>query len=298
MDHVADLPIKLDLALKALSISRVALSQRLGVDKSLVGRWLSGAVHPTEHNLSRLTALVAQAYPAFRMSDWFAAPVDFAVIFGVDLPAAAQAPSPSAVSLLAAFIEEVMPETVHRGGAYEGLWRTARPSVLMTDRIFHDYGLVRRGDSGLLEVLMEGSGLKFTGWLLPIAGNVFVFLFDATGRTPMTVLFKGVSLPRASVLDGILTLAALDADRTPAAIPVILERVADLTGDRQADLDRFAAIIAEQSEPIEPIGREELEARLFRDTGPTAAASGGDPFLTVGGRHSLSRGVTAAGLKG
>jgi hypothetical protein len=299
MSHVPDLPLKLDLALKVLSLSRVGLSQRLGVDKSLVGRWLSGAVHPTEHNLSRLTGLVSEAYPAFRMADWFGSMTDFAQNFGVEPPVR---PSPAQVSgghpLLSAFLETVMPETAHRASAYEGLWRTARPSVLMRDRIFHDYGMVRRGNDGMLEVVMEGSGLTFSGWLFPIAGNVFVFLFDATGRTPMTVLFKGVSLPTASVLDGILMLAALDADRTPAAVPVILERVGDVSGDRDTDDARFARMVAEQSEPLEPLCADELKARLFRDIGPAVAAKGGDPFLIVSSAQSLSRGITTAGLKG
>ena len=49
---------KLDLVLRALSLSRGRLAAALGVDKSLVGRWTSGAVTPSDHNLSRLTQFV------------------------------------------------------------------------------------------------------------------------------------------------------------------------------------------------------------------------------------------------
>src|SRR3712207_6254577 len=48
------------LALKAIGYSRGKAASRLGVDKSLVGRWASGAVHPNEHNLSKITALIAE----------------------------------------------------------------------------------------------------------------------------------------------------------------------------------------------------------------------------------------------
>lgn len=86
MEQVVELPEKLGLVLKALSLSRVALAQRLGVDKSLVGRWLSGAVHPTEDNLARLAALVAETIPAFRLADLYGGIGELASRLGVAVP--------------------------------------------------------------------------------------------------------------------------------------------------------------------------------------------------------------------
>ena len=299
MEHISDLATKLDVALKALTLSRVELSHRLAVDKSLVGRWLSGSVHPTEHNLTRVTALIAERLDGFRLTDWFADLDHFAARLGVER--VARSPTVAALTEtgpLAAFLDSARPDLTHRAAAYEGFWRTARPSFLMRDRVFHEYGMVRRTPDGMVEIRMEGSGLGFDGWAFPIAGNLFVYLFDATGRTPMTVLFKGVSLPKAMVLDGILLLAALDADRTPAAVPILLERVGDLSGDREADRERCTQMAKDLPDPLEPLPREELEARLFRDTGPVAAANGGEAFLAVTGARSQTRGVTAAGLTG
>ena len=48
------------LALQAMRLSRVAAAARLQVDKSLVGRWAAGTVRPNEHNLVRITRLVAE----------------------------------------------------------------------------------------------------------------------------------------------------------------------------------------------------------------------------------------------
>ena len=68
MTAVADFSTKLALALKALSMSRGRLAADLGVDKSLVGRWASGAVSPSDHNLANLTRLIASKTPG--MAVW------------------------------------------------------------------------------------------------------------------------------------------------------------------------------------------------------------------------------------
>lgn len=56
--------------MKTLSISRGRLAADLGVDKSVVSRWLAGTHLPTDHNLSRLTTLIAVRRPDFSMLDW------------------------------------------------------------------------------------------------------------------------------------------------------------------------------------------------------------------------------------
>lgn len=299
MEHISDLATKLDLALKALTLSRVGLAQALGVDKSLVGRWLSGTVHPTEHNLSRLTALISERHEGFRLIDWYGGLDEFAHGFGIET--ASPSGSPPAIlrqGPLAQFLESSRHELMLHGAAYEGFWRTARPSLLMRDRVFHDYGFIRRGADGLLEVQMRGAGLAFDGWLFPIAGNVFVFLFDETGRTPMTVLLRGVNLPRAMVMDGILQLAALDSDRTPAAVPIVLERLGDLGGDAAQDRATCDRMMEDEAAPIDPIPADLLEERLFRSVGRDVSMAGGESFLAVTSARSLSRGITATGLAG
>ena len=66
----ADFSAKLSLILKAFSISRARLAADLGLDKSVVGRWVTGAVAPAAHNLSLLTAYVTQRVPGFTNLDW------------------------------------------------------------------------------------------------------------------------------------------------------------------------------------------------------------------------------------
>lgn len=298
MERVGDFPEKLALAMRAGSFSRVALAQAVQVDKSLIGRWLSGAVHPTEHNLARLAAVIAEVVAAFRLADWFLGADAFAARLGMARAPAEPLPASLRLDLLGPFLDHAHDEAARRGAAYEGFWRTTRPSLLMTDRLFHDYGMIRLATNGLLEVRMKGAGLGFSGWMLPGEGNLFVFLQDPVGMTPLSLVLSGVTLPRAMVLDGLLLLAGLDAVRTLGALPILLERVGDLTGDPARDDARCAGLHDEAPDPLEPLDPVVIEQRIFRSTGPLAAAVGGSPFLTVGAQDSLSRGATSGGLVG
>lgn len=295
MDRVGGFPEKLGLAMRIASLSRVALAQALGVDKSLIGRWLSGAVHPTEHNLARLAGLIATSHPDFTLADWFVDSPDFAARLGLPglLPAESKTPNEN---VLGGFVERARAETARRGSSYEGFWRTTRPSLLMTDTLFHDYGLIRRAASGLLEVRMKGAGLGFSGWMMPGEGNLFVFLDDPVGMTPLSLAFRGVSLPRAMVLDGLLLLAGLDAGRTIGALPIVLERVGDLSGDLILDDARCETMANEEPPPLEPIDPTALRNHIFRGAAGQDVDAGA--FLAIDAGHSLSRGSTNGGLSG
>lgn len=298
VEQVGDFGGKLAIALKATSLSRVAAAQALGVDKSLLGRWLSGAVHPTEHNLARVTALLADRSPGFRMADWDAPLDDFAGRLGVSLPRRGADPGVM-LPHLRPLIEIAREEIGRRGSTYEGFFRTARPSLLVADTVFHEYGVVRRNEAGLLDVAMRGSGLLFEGWALPAHNNLFVFLYDSIGLSPLSIVFRGVALPKAMVLDGIMLLAALDAGRTPAAMPVLLERVGDLSEDPGADMAEIERMERDQPLPLDPIPHDQVLARLFRDSGPRTKETGaGDGALAVTASSALSRGATGTGLKG
>src|SRR5262245_37362972 len=69
---------KLAAGLKAANLSRSRLASLLAIDKSVVSRWLSGAVTPSEHNLTRLTELARKTWPEFSLSTWELPPGEFA----------------------------------------------------------------------------------------------------------------------------------------------------------------------------------------------------------------------------
>ncbi len=298
------------LVLKALSMSRTRVAAELGVDKSLVGRWASGTVRPSDHNLTRLTTLVARSRPGFTMIDWERDVPGFAALLGVTpedvVPHLAAGEGGGAHDVHSACLPYPPPlmaqarlETERRGAAYEGFWRTTRASIIMEGTVFHDHGMIRRAPNGVLEVRMGGAGLLFEGWMIPAAGNLFVTIYDSVGGTPIFLVFRGVALPKADLLDGILLLSALNPQRTPAAIPILMERIDDLSGDTAADDARCQELLAQDPRARIEDMPQAIRDHLIRDIGPQAALDGGDLFLVTGERRHFSRGTTLAGeLKG
>ncbi len=67
---------KLRLALGRANLSRAQFAQLAGVDKSVVARWLSGALRPADHSLAALSVALARHIEGFTRAEW-------------DLPAAA-----------------------------------------------------------------------------------------------------------------------------------------------------------------------------------------------------------------
>ncbi len=299
MTAVADFSTKLELALKALSMSRGRLAADLGVDKSLVGRWASGAVNPSDHNLSNLTRLIAGKKPGFTMLDWDRDVSGLAAVFGVDAAVARSGTNGAShhqEGLPLPILAQARLTTERRGAAYEGFWRTTRPSILMPGQFFHDYGMIRKGPDGLLGVKVGGAGgLMFEGWLFPAEGQLFGLLFDSLGLTPIFLVLNGVPLPRASTIDGLVMAAALNAARTPSAYPIIFERIGELSGDKAKDDGECDALLARDPRATEETAPKDVRDHLIRDIGPEAAKKGGDLFLLSSAVSTFSRGATLGG---
>jgi hypothetical protein len=291
---------KLDLVLRALSMSRGRLAAAVGVDKSLVGRWASGAVTPSEHNLANITRVIAEFHPGFTMIDWDREPEGLAGIFGIDItairtpaPIPFAGPADPAGGLPVPGLDESRIITSRRAAAYEGFWRTTRPSMIMPGRFFYDHGMIRRDATGLMKMSMGGDSLLFEGYLVPAEHHLYVVLTDTVGHTPVFIILNGVALQKAAMLEGLVLASALDAGRTPTAHPLVMERIGDLTGDDEADDAYFREILAR--DPVVPDGAlaDELRNHLLRDCGPSAAAGGGDLMLRSVGH--FSRGATLGG---
>lgn len=273
---------KFALVLKALSLSRGRLAADLGVDKSVVGRWVTGAVKPSDHNLSRLTALIAEHAPGFTALDWDRTSADFGALFGV--------PGPRATGLPLPLLDQIRSTTTLRAAAYEGFFRSTRPYVLQPGRFVHDHGMIRLDDQGLLSLRMGTGGTFVEGWMLPMGNQLFCIAADITSGALLFGVFNGVATARAQMLDGLVLGPALDPGRTPTAYAMMFERVGDLTGDPAADEAHFADLAAR--DPLVPEGAvsDELRAHLLRDIGPAAAALGGDMLLRLPIARSLARG--------
>jgi hypothetical protein len=284
---------KLELTLKVLSMSRSRLAADLGVDKSVVGRWVSGAVQPSAHNLSLLSALISERIPGFTALDWDRSLASFAELIGADLKAVADhapAPGSALTGLPVVGMEQFLSSTALRGSAYEGFYRSTRPYILAPGRHVHDHAMVRIDPNGLLRLRIGAGGTIADGWVLPVGSQLYVVTVDVISGAILFGIFHGVATAKAEVVDGLVLAPSLDVGRTPAAYPMMLERIEDLTGDVEADDRRFLELAAR--DPVAPEGSipDHVLKHLTADIGPAAAAAGGDLLLRLPQDRSLARG--------
>ncbi len=277
---------KLDLVLKALSMSRARMAADLAVDKSLVGRWASGKIMPSAHNLARLTELIATRRPGFTLLDWERDQESLAQALGVEAAVPVQAFDwvPPAI-----FAEAVQCVSA-RGAVYEGIWRSTRPSSDLPGRFLHDHLLIRRADNGILSFQTGVEGVSFEGWAMLLQHQLFSVAADRAHGTLLFSIFNGVARQKAQVLDGITLACLRDAGGSPAASTCLLERVAELTGDRAEDEHRYQTLIKAQGSPLAPEGSvpEAVRAHLTREADPASMGLGGLLRMYFG--QSMARG--------
>jgi transcriptional regulator with XRE-family HTH domain len=282
---------KLTFVLKVLSMSRARLAADLGIDKSVVARWASGATAPSGHNLSQLSTLMAQTIPGFTALDWDRDMEGLATLLGVGPTRLATAATTAAPPVLALpLIDQIVATTSLRSSAYEGFYRSTRPYAAHPGRFIHDHSLVRLERDGLLRFKMATGGVFVEGWILPVQNQLYLVGTEFTGGSLTFAILHGVNTVKADVLDGITLTSNMDVGRTPAAAAVIYHRIGDLAHDREADDARLAELGAVN--PVAPEGSipEDLRRHLTRDLTGVGLAVGGDGVLRLPLVHSRSRG--------
>jgi transcriptional regulator with XRE-family HTH domain len=283
---------KLAFALKALSLSRGHLAAELGVDKSVVGRWVTGAVAPSGANLAKLTALVEKRASGFTQLDWDLDGVEFARAFGVEPRARENGDAPrfgDGPPLL--LMDQIAATTRLRGGAYEGFFRSTRPYAQGPGLFMHDQMLIRRRENGLLGYDMLSGGVRVEGWALLLQNQLFSIGSEMTSGSLVFGIINGVSTLKAGRLDGLLLYCALDPSRTPTATAVVFDRVGDVSDNAAGDMMRLEAMDTVEAPDDGKDMEDELKTHLARDFGPSELAAGGDWLLRMPLFRSLSGGV-------
>ena len=280
---------KLELVLKALSMSRGQLAAELGIDKSAVGRWISGTAVPTAHNLSRLTAIVRARIEGFTNLDWDRDLDGLAAAVGVAPPGGANGGPNGGIRL--PLMVESLATTRLRGGAYEGFFQTTRPYAQQPGKFVHDQLMVRPDASGFLHLDMFAGGVSVEGWVMLMQNQLFVSAAELTSGAFVYAIMNGVSTLVAGLIDGIFLFCALDPGRTPTATAAVMERVGDLSGDAEADKARFEAMKTKPSIAPEGSVPEAVRAHLVRDIGPGALNAGGDWLLRMPLSRTMARGI-------
>lgn len=280
---------KLQLLLKVLVISRTGLAAALNVDKSLVSRWVSGAVYPSEHNLALLTRYVATSISGFTVLDWERDLQSFAEHIGAaDVATASMAPAWVPPHIF----DESRRNAARRGAQYAGLWRSTRASNDLPGRFIHDMVLVGVSDDGAMRFKCGVEGVRYEGWALLLQHQIFSCSFDQEAETVMFSIFNGVARQKPQILDGLNLATLRDAGGSPAASASVLERLADPTGDPALDDELFETAIAELN-PLAPEGSIGAEVEQHLTKGVHSDAEG---ILRLLFSQSLARGATLGEL--
>jgi len=274
-DHFAE---RLNLGLKALSMSRGRLASELGVDKSLVGRWASGSVRPSAYNLERLTHFLAEKRPGLTLLDWDRDMPDFASLFGVEI--ADPGVEATSSTLSGQLLDLVRNSIDSRVEAYEGFWRTTHASVFEPGRFCQQHGIIRRESGGDLRFELGANDIRYGGSMFPVEGQVFAIASDSVRHVPSFLILNVVAMPRIAMLDGLL-VAASSSLRIPSAYSIIFERIGDLSGDRETDDAHVAALMARPEFVEDDAVPAVVRSHLLRDFGPKAAEQGGEMMLTA-----------------
>jgi len=230
---IEQLPQKLGLMLDRLSLSRVELAHAAGVDKSVAARWLSGRVRPGDHSIVRLTELVRRQIADFSRSDWNLTVADFAVRLGMSPP---KQPTETDAAWL--------PEADENVALYGGLWLLTHSSFTGMRRLFGFLLDLRAEDGSLGFELGDGFGYRARGAVVVDQGKLCLqghAVMHPHQVWPVYLVFHGVQIYRAAVIDGLMLSWCRDIGRTPTALRTIGWRLAPHLPDADAARHRFEA---------------------------------------------------------
>lgn len=229
---------RLRLALKVANLSAGALGAAVGVDKSVVSRWTSGKVLPTQHNLARIAAVLARSFPGFSVLT-FEAPADvFGAVVHLDQPPPAAAAS-HGLPIPFGLLDAARKETARRGIEYFGLysmyyWAFSQPGQIAR------MALILRPLEGLIEARYGAEGFEFRGWALLMLNRLHVIFAEERFEAMAFLVTNAGQQPRARFITGVLSGPA-EGLLVPTAAPAVLVRESDLTGDAATDLARYEA---------------------------------------------------------
>lgn len=222
---------RLDLALRALNVSRVRLAASVGVDKSLVSRWVSGKTRPTSHNITRISEALGAVRDGFSAYWWDLPFAEFRQLLGISAPPTELVSGASRPHNANGPADRGLPElavaaleTSRNGGAYFGLWQLWAVSPNCPGRISRYWVEFRPQPSGM-DFRMGGAGLEWRGLASLGPDVLWCGGFARDDETPVNLLCHAVRLPWAEACEGLMLCAAKGVPRRIFAEPIILERV-------------------------------------------------------------------------
>lgn len=234
MEIPEDFAGRLKLALKQANVSPAALGASVGVDKSVVSRWISGRVRPTQHNLTRIAAVLAAYLPGFTVLTFEATAKDFAARLRSGHDGDHQIDPAQALSIPFGALDAARRETARRGVEYFGsylmyYWSFSTPGKLAR------MALLLRPKGGLIEACYGAEGFSFCGWALLMLNRMHVIFAEERFEAMAFLVLNAGQQPKARFITGVLSGPG-EGLLVPTASPVVLVRVRDLSDDPEVDV--------------------------------------------------------------
>ncbi|WP_333815970.1 helix-turn-helix domain-containing protein [Tabrizicola sp.] len=233
MDIPQDFAGRLRLALKQANVSPAALGAAVGVDKSVVSRWISGRVRPTQHNVARIASVLAQSLPGFTVMAFEAPAPTFRALVQPVVPVIEGEPGQS-LPIPFGLLEAARRETGRRGVEYFGAYLMYYRAFSQPEKIAR-MALMLRPEDGLIGARYGAEGFAFQGWALLMLNRMYVILAEERFEAMAFLVLNAGQQPKARFITGILSGPA-EGLLVPTASPVVLQRQRDLTEDPEADL--------------------------------------------------------------
>jgi hypothetical protein len=293
---------KLDLVMKLANVGRGRLAASVGVDKSVVSRWLNDLALPSGSNLTAVTALIRRERPEFSLLTWDLPPDEFARAVGAPAtPPESDAPVEPPGGLELGVLEVARLAVPREGWVYPGLYLGFRKAFANTGTIVAQ-GLMLRIEDGRLAARSSDGLFNYRGEALVLRGQLFILLEEKTRLDEVLLLvLNGVSAPMAHVIDGLMAGVAGDRTCTPSVTAIAFERQAEVRGD-DSDEELWERCVAELNRLNEERScREAMPADFSRvvDSLVGQAREGGelDHVLRVPLQRSLAIATSAVNLR-
>lgn len=249
-DHFAE---KLALALERAQMSRAAVAREVGIDKSVVARWVAGQVHPTEHSLIALTEVLARRLPGFSLGHWRLPEAAFSARIGEPSTTPQQ-------GLLANATAWAAPELERAFASYGGLWLFLYDSVRV-HRLFGMICEIRPGDGVLEAEVRDDENWHGRGPAFALHGKLWMTLEEIQHRDSFGFgCFWGTTRGRAEILDGLAMVREFAPSAAPGATHIVAFRLADPLLDPEAAAGRYQAAVARVARLNQGVWEEVLPA--------------------------------------
>ncbi len=272
-------PAKLKRAMDRANMSRAQLAQAVGADKSVIARWLSGAINPADHSLSAISVSLALHIPGFSRADWALTQDGFAARLGITaasggplLQAGASAPSDDTVI-----------------ADYAGLWAMTYLGLDQGRAVQHQaldlYGATGR----LMFDFGVGTRIRSAGPVQVLDQVVYVMAHTTLPRVGIVVYTLQGAVPGvgAMMLDGIMMGRAWTRLAPIVAARIIAFRLAGPAIDDAARQRRFvrAAAVADELTARRPAAPARLVTVLQQEISDETAGA----VLRVAAHRSWTR---------